>query len=190
MNGYLEPNQISEIGFKHIGVGCLISDKACFYQPELIEIGNNVRIDDFCIIIGNVKIGNCVHIAPYVSIHGTGGGSVNIYDFCALSGYVAIYSSTDDFVKSGLCGNVPLRYHNILCSDIVLEEHCVVGLKAILCTGAYMRTGSTLGAMSLLKNQTQEWSVYAGVPSRKIRDRERWAIQKKKEFLNEENLKG
>ena len=54
MNSFYTENELKQIGFKRIGENVLISRKASIYQPELIEIGNNVRIDDFCILSGNI----------------------------------------------------------------------------------------------------------------------------------------
>ena len=55
--------ELNEMGFKSIGENVLISDKASIYGVKNIEVGSNVRIDDFCIISageGGIKIGNYV----------------------------------------------------------------------------------------------------------------------------------
>jgi len=44
---FLTKDQIDKIGFSSIGNNCLISERAVFYNPSKIEIGNNSRIDDF-----------------------------------------------------------------------------------------------------------------------------------------------
>jgi serine acetyltransferase len=49
---FLSREKLMEIGFKSIGENVLLSSKASIYGPENIEIGNNVRIDDFCILSG------------------------------------------------------------------------------------------------------------------------------------------
>lgn len=49
-----------------------------------MEIGNDVRIDDFCILSGNIPIGNFVHIACYTSLIGRGG--IWIGDYVGISG--------------------------------------------------------------------------------------------------------
>ena len=41
----------------------LISKKVSIYSPQKISIGNNVRIDDFCILSGNITLGNYCRIA-------------------------------------------------------------------------------------------------------------------------------
>jgi len=42
--------ELEKIGFKSIGENVLISDKTSIYNPQNIEIGSNVRIDDTFIL--------------------------------------------------------------------------------------------------------------------------------------------
>lgn len=49
-------DELAEIGFKSCGKNVLISRKASIYSPAKIEIGDNVRIDDFCILSGVIFI--------------------------------------------------------------------------------------------------------------------------------------
>ena len=60
---FYSEEEIQEIGFKSVGKDVLISRHISFYSPEKISIGSHVRIDDFCILSGNITIGNYVHIA-------------------------------------------------------------------------------------------------------------------------------
>ena len=62
MNSFYSDEELKKIRFKSLGENVLISKKASIYSPEKIIIGNNVRIDDFCILSGNIQIGNHVHI--------------------------------------------------------------------------------------------------------------------------------
>lgn len=55
---FLTEEEIKSLGFKKYGDNLKISRFAHFYTPSTIEIGNNVRIDDFCILSGNIKLGS------------------------------------------------------------------------------------------------------------------------------------
>ena len=97
-NMFYSKEELSNMGFKSLGENVLISDKASIYGIKNIEIGSNVRIDDFCIISageGGIKIGNYVHIACYA--HLIGSGQIIVEDHAQISGKVSIYSSSDDF---------------------------------------------------------------------------------------------
>ena len=67
---YLTQTELLEVGFKEVGKNVKLSGKASIYNPERISIGSNVRIDDFCIISGDVKIGSYNHIASYTCLFG------------------------------------------------------------------------------------------------------------------------
>ena len=47
---YYTEEQLNQLGFKYIGENVKISDKASIYNHDQIEIGDNSRIDDFCVI--------------------------------------------------------------------------------------------------------------------------------------------
>ncbi|MDR2409353.1 MAG: acyltransferase, partial [Bacteroidales bacterium] len=54
MNSFFSKEELKDIGFKSVGDNVLISRKASFYSVSNISIGSNVRIDDFCILSGNI----------------------------------------------------------------------------------------------------------------------------------------
>lgn len=68
MSSFYSTDELSKIGFKHIGNNVLLSKKTSIYGVENISIGDNTRIDDFCILSGNITIGNYVHIAAFCSL--------------------------------------------------------------------------------------------------------------------------
>ena len=80
MNSFYTDSELKEIGFKSVGSNILLSRKASIYSPEKISIGNNVRIDDFCILSGNITIGNYCRIAAYCAR-----GYSNVVKFCGCS---------------------------------------------------------------------------------------------------------
>ena len=75
-------DELKEIGFKYLGKNVLISNKTSIYNAKNITIGNNTRIDDFCILSageGGIEIGDYVHIACYSSLIGKGKIQMNDY---------------------------------------------------------------------------------------------------------------
>ena len=186
MNGYLDTAGIERLGLKSVGENVLISEKACIYMPEKISIGSNVRIDDFCILVGDITLGNYIHISPFSSIHGTGDGSVTMYDFSSLGSYSTIYAGSDDFNGGTLTNpTVPKEYCKIISGDVVVGKHCMIGVKSVLLPKAYMNEGSVLGAMSLLNKKTKPWSVYFGSPARRINDRDKGVLEYEEKFRAE-----
>lgn len=192
MNGYYSEEELSSIGFKEVGERVLISKKASIYTPECISIGHDVRIDDFCFLVGEIHIGSYVHLSPYSSIHGTGGGTVTMKDFSGLSSYCTIYSASDDYSGEAMTNPmVDVEFRNVEYADIILEKNAVVGLHSVVLPGAYIAEGCALGAMCLLAKETKPWGIYVGIPARRVKERSKHILELEQSFLaGTENEKG
>lgn len=170
-HGYLSQSEIDSIGFKSVGKNVLISSKACFYIPEKISLGNNVRIDDFCIIIGNVQLGDYIHIAAYTSIHASY-GSIVIGDYSTLSSRVTLYAVSDDYSGETMTSSIiDDEYKNLSIGHIEIGKFVIIGTGTIILEKSKIPDGVAIGAVSLVNKQLDSWTIYAGIPCKKIKDR-------------------
>lgn len=177
--------ELQTIGFKSIGKNVLISNKCSIYSPHNIEIGDNVRIDDFCILSasGNLKIGNYVHIACYASIIGV--GDVTIEDYCGISGRVSIYSSNDDYTGLYMTNPmVPKEYTKVTHAPVIIKKHSIIGCGSVILPNTTVNEGVSVGSLSLLNGEYEEYSVYSGVPAQKIRNRQKRFLKYEKFITN------
>ena len=183
---FLTKRDVSFIGFKFIGNNVCISSKASFYNPARISIGDNSRIDDFCILsagTGGITIGKYVHIACHSYLIGR--GAITLEDFSGISGRVAIYSSNDDYSGNSLTNpTVPEIYKNVSSGEVVLRKHAIVGAGAVILPNVEIDVGAVVGALSLVKENCEEFGVYAGIPAKMIAKRRRNLLELEKEFLN------
>ncbi len=185
MSGYLSREEVLALGFARVGKDVQISNKACFYGASQMCIGSHVRIDDFCIFIGKITLGDYIHIANYTAIHASE-GSFMIGSSYTLSSRVAVYAASDDYSGEYMTNSVmPARYTHTISSDIVVGEHVVVGTGSTLLPGAQLPDGVAVGAMSLVKNELLPWCIYAGIPVKKIRDRAKNCLELLEQFQNE-----
>ena len=165
--------QLNEMGFKSIGDNVLISDKASIYGAKNIEIGSNVRIDDFCILSsgeGGIKIGNYVHIACYA--HLIGSGQIIIEDHAQISGKVSIYSSSDDFSGDYLIGpTVPKEYSNVRNLTVHLKKYVILGCNVVVLPGVTIEEGTAIGALSLVSKSLPGYGIYGGNPIKFLKER-------------------
>ena len=67
---YYTNKELKKIKFNKLGKNVMISRKTSIINPELLSIGDYSRIDDFCILSGNIKIGRNVHITPMCLVGG------------------------------------------------------------------------------------------------------------------------
>ena len=110
-------------------------------------------------------------------------------DFTGLGSYATIYAGSDDFNGGTLTNpTVPKEYCKIISGNVVMEKHCLVGIKSVLLPKAYMNEGSVLGAMSLLNKKAKPWSVYFGSPARRINDRDKGVLEYEEKFKSERVL--
>ncbi|PLR82609.1 galactoside O-acetyltransferase [Bacillus canaveralius] len=185
MLGFYSEEELKKIGFKHIGVNVKISDKSSIYFPETISIGNNVRIDDFCILTGGtsgINIGSYIHIAAFSAIFGSGGG-VTLKDFSCLSSRVTLYSLSDDYSGHSLTNpTVPKEFLGVEKGHILIEKHVVIGTNSTVLPGVTIGEGSAIGAHSLVKESLDPWGIYAGTPVRKIKNRKKEILRLEKEL--------
>lgn len=188
--GVLTKSELNELGFKSIGNDVLISDKSTIYGAENIEIGNNVRIDDFTVISagkGGVKIGNHVHIAFQVSI--VGSGRIELGDFSGVSTKVSIFSSSDDYTGRRMTNpTVPDKFRFVKCMPVMIGKHVVIGANSVILPGSVLKEGVSIGALSQVSSSLDEWSVYLGNPVKKVMKRSKNILKLEKQFNEEINL--
>lgn len=169
-SNYYSREELLQIGFKEVGKEVFLSRKASIYGASRISIGSYVRIDDFCIISGNVTIGSYVHIAAYSALYGgSDKAGIELDDFVTISSRNAIYAATDNYYGEGLSN--PLFDADLRCvyeSKVVMEKHALLGAGCTVLPGAKILEGTSIGAMSLIKDVIGPWGVYVGVPSRII----------------------
>lgn len=186
---YLTASELVQKGFKSLGKNVKISDKASIYDAEQIEIGDNSRIDDFCVISGRVQIGSFCHIAPMCLV---AGGKEGIYldDFCGLAYGVKVFSQSDDYSGTTMVSPlVPSEYKNETKKRVVLSRQVVVGAGSIIFPGVNIAEGCSIGAMTLVNKSTTAWGIYVGNPAKRVKERKKDLLVLEKEFLETLNTK-
>lgn len=170
---FLTAQQLSEMGFAVLGCNVLISDKASIYGAQRIKIGNNVRIDDFCVLSAGergIEIGNYIHIAVYSSL--IGAGKITLSDFANVSSKVAIYSSNDDYSGQFMTNPmVPTEYTNVTHADVTLGKHVIIGSGSVVLPGVTLYEGVAVGSLSMVTKDCEAFGVYIGAPAKKIKNR-------------------
>lgn len=173
---FYNEEELLEIGFKSVGQNVLISKKASFYLPEKISIGNNVRIDDFCILSGLITIKNNIHIAAYCALYGSGG--IIMEDNSGLSPRCTLLSATDDFSGEYLVGAcVDDKYRHLIMGAITLGKYSQIGSGTTILPNVEIGEGVAVGAMSLVNKNLPEWSICFGTPAKKHKDRRKDLLQ-------------
>lgn len=181
---FYSKKELEDFGFKSLGENVFISKLVSIYNPKNIKIGNNVRIDDFVILSagGEIVIGNYVHIACYSSLIGK--GDIVLKDFVGISGRVSIYSSTDDYTGLAMTNPmVPEKFKKIKSGKVLLEKHVIIGAGSVILPDVILSEGCSVGALTLINKNCEEFTIYSGIPAMKIGKRQRKFLNYEKEFI-------
>lgn len=180
---YYTQEQLEQFGFKSLGKNIKISDKASIYNCEQIEIGDNSRIDDFCVVSGRVVIGRFCHITPMCLVAG-GAPGIFIRDFTTLAYGVKVFSQSDDYSGETLTNSlISKEFKNEIFKPVHLYKHVIVGANAVIFPGADISEGCAIGAGAIVLKPTEPWGIYMGTPAKRVKDRKQDLLVLEKEFL-------
>ena len=176
---FLSDAELKKSGFQSIGANVKISSKAVFYGAEFINIGDNVRIDDFAILSAGedgIDVGAYVHIAPFCLL--AGAARISLGRYSGLSSRVSIYSSTDDYSGEWMTNPcVPNDLRNVHSEAVLISEHCIIGASSVVLPGSQLGEACAVGSLSFVHGTLQAYSIYAGSPVKRLRDRSSNCIQ-------------
>ena len=184
---FLTREQLKSMNFRHLGENVRISNKASIYNPELISIGDNSRIDDFCVLSGKITIGRNIHIAVFCNLAG-GEKGITMEDFSGLAYSVNVFTQSDDYTGKSLTNpTIPDKYKLETKKEVILKKHVIVGAGSIIFPGVVLEEGCSVGAMSMVTRSTEPWKIYSGIPAKPIKDRKKDLLIYEKEFLSDKN---
>jgi len=180
---FYSESELDSIGFKTYGKNVLISRKASIYSPELISLGNSVRIDDFCILSGNITFGSYIHVSAYSALYGKYG--IVFQDFSGLSPRCTIFSATDDFGGEFLINPmISDEFRSVTGGEVVIGKFVQVGSGSVVMPNIILNEGAAIAAMSFVNRSIEEWTIAGGIPAKMIKARTKGMIAKADRFTS------
>ena len=161
----LNRKSLLNLKFAKIGKNIEISKNVTIIGAENISLSSNIRIDDYTIISclhGKLSIGSNVHIGGQSYIGCSGG--VKIGDNINISQGVKIYSKINNYTNKK--DKKPIHYGKVIIGDDV-----IIGSNSVIVGKCELGKGSTVGALSLVNKDLENWGVFAGIPVKKVRKR-------------------
>jgi galactoside O-acetyltransferase len=181
---FLSRDALEALGFAKLGEDVLVHRTAVIVDCSKISLGSRIRIDPFVIISnrGGVEFGNNIHIGGHSVLAGQ--AAIHFADFVNISHYVGIYTSSDDFSGRTLSNpTVQGVAKGTRFASISFGRHSSVGSGSMILPGARFAEGSVLGAMSRIGRPMRPWTTYAGIPARRMRERQRDVLAHEQEYL-------
>lgn len=166
------------------GGGCrkkgapIISRKIRVRHPRHFQVGSFSIVDDFCYFSTRVRVGTCSHIAAGCTVAGGKDFLFALGDMSSLSSGVRVWCGSDDFrndVVTIIPPGVRSPKKHFLGGDVILEDYTAVGANSVLMPGNRIPEGTVIGALSFVPPafRFRPWSVYAGIPIRRVGARNR-----------------
>ncbi len=170
MTSFYSESELAELGLKSYGKSVLISRFARIYGAQNISIGDNVRIDDFCILSGHITLSSNIHISAYVALYGSKG--IVLEDYAGISPQTTVYSAMDDFSGDYLIGPIHEKSKtNVTGGPVIIKKYSQIGTKCCVFPNLTIGEGVAVGACSLVMKSLKEWGIYVGVPAKFLKQR-------------------
>lgn len=171
---------------KYIGENVIIGKTVRIRYPELVNIEDNCIIDDFTYISTSLELKKNVHISSGAKIIGGKNSHVFMDEFSTLAPNVVLAAGSDDYIAGIATPLVPIEFKgNVSIGKIIIGRHSIVGAGSVVLPDVTFNEGASLGALSLAKNDLDAWCLYAGVPCRKIKKRNKAQILELERLLKE-----
>jgi acetyltransferase-like isoleucine patch superfamily enzyme len=186
---FYSEKELKKFKFQSIGKNVLIKKNVGMFFIENISIGSNVRIDDNVIIVASskenpVKIGNYVHIAANCYLAGSNG--IEMSDYSGLGPGVTILSGSDDYSGNKITNpTVNKKYTGGKSGKVKLHKHVIIGANSVILPKITINEGSSVGALSLVNRDLNEWGIYFGSPVVMIKYRSKNLLKLEKKNQNE-----
>lgn len=132
--------------FKLYGVKLFLSSKIdmnnYFLAPYKLKIGKNVHINQGCLIDAR--------------------GEIQIKNNVSIGHKVNLITGSHDIKDPKF---------SAIFKPIIIEENCFIGSVVTILQGVTVKEGCIICAGALLTKDTEPFSIYAGIPAKKIGDR-------------------
>lgn len=159
---------------KSLGENVFISANVEIKRPGLISIGNNVAIDSGFYITTAAEFGDYIHIGPYVLVIGGAKSMLKLGNFVNLTLGSKFVCGSDSFSGQGLVSapGIPDELLNeVATGTITVKDFASVCAGSIILPGVTIAEGSVVSANSLVTENTEPWTFYAGSPAKAIKQR-------------------
>lgn len=173
--------------------GPIISENIRVRHPEHFVVGEGSIVDDFCYFSTRVRIGRYSHIASGCTVAGGGDRQFTLGDYSSVSSGARIWCASDDFVNDVVCilpAWMDEVKENLITGDVSMAELTAIGANSVVMPANHIPEGTVVGAMSFVPPAFafKPWSVYAGVPIRRIGPRNRVSVERQVEKIRTQLL--
>jgi galactoside O-acetyltransferase len=150
-----------------------------FTNPSQVFLGDNVRIDPYCLITTGLTTGNNVQVMSHTVFSGGSAQKVILGNWsfvgyqsllvCASEDYEGTYGPVNEYFFKG---------NKIFRGDIQFGDYSGVASQVMVMPGAILPEGCTVGAKSFVysKDDLTSWSIFLGNPLKFHKPRNKYNV--------------
>lgn len=150
--------------------GLRIDPGVSFEVPSRVRLGKDVTLYGGSHFVtgrdGRLSIGDHTHIGRMAMVSALGG--VSIGRRCAIASGFTVYSNTNSIDADPAADVLD---NPVTLAPVTIGNDVWCGANVTILPGVSVGSHAVLGAGSVVTRDVPEWSVMAGVPARRIRDR-------------------
>jgi acetyltransferase-like isoleucine patch superfamily enzyme len=162
---------------KACGKNVIIGKTVRIRYPHLVSIGDNCIIDDFTYISTALTLEGFNHISAGCKIIGGPSSLVTMQSFSTFSPNVTVAAGSDDYIGGIATPLVDAEFKgNVSYGTVTIGRHCIIGAGAVILPNVNLMDGASVGALSLVNKSLDAWALYAGIPVKEIKKRNRAQI--------------
>jgi carbonic anhydrase/acetyltransferase-like protein (isoleucine patch superfamily) len=139
------------------------------------QFGEDCWFAENATIVGDVIMGNECSVWYSAVVRGDVnsirmGNKVNVQDGAVIHCTYENLAEGQPGTKTTIGNNVSIG-HNALVHGCTIEDNVLIGMGAIVMDNCYIEANCIIaaGAVLLEKTRVEAWSVYAGVPAKKVK---------------------
>jgi acetyltransferase-like isoleucine patch superfamily enzyme len=181
-----------KVVFSQIGRRCFISSSACVKFGKNIQLGNNVTIDKFSMLLGysekykpSIVLGNNINVGQFVLIDAQGGyikigNNCGINPFCTLYGHGGLEIGDNALIATkvtivpgnhGIKLGTDINKQIPVTKGIKIGDDVWIGANACILDGVNIGDGCVIGAGSVVTKDIPEYSIAVGNPAIVVKKR-------------------
>lgn len=140
-----------------------------FLKSLAQECGKNVAVFEGVYLknLSQIKFGDNISIHSMCYIEGAGG--ITIGNDVSIANGTTLVSTEHNYSNI----KIPIKDQGVKLSPIIIEDDVWIGSRAVVLSGNKIKKGCIIGAGAVVTKSTEEYSIYAGVPAVRIKNRKK-----------------
>ncbi|MER5834138.1 acyltransferase [Streptomyces sp. NPDC002130] len=148
-------------GEVRLGEDCFVAESAAVY-PDVLHLGDRSYIAAQAYVTGEIRTGADCTVNPFTVVRGTVtlGAGVRIGAHTSLLGF-----------NHGSAPDLPVHRQPVTSRGITIGDDVWIGSHVVVVDGVTIGDHCVIGAGAVVTKDLPAWSVAAGNPARRLRDR-------------------